>query len=67
MQVKELQTTGDIARRYCAPGWLVRRIVDVLSPPVLRIRWYRLLTVAQAEQVEAELRRRGYAKEAARA
>jgi hypothetical protein len=57
-------TTGQLARRYDVPTWLVREILDRLGGSV-RVGLYRLWPVARLDALEVELRRRGRLPEVA--
>lgn len=55
-------TIGQLSRRYSAPAWLIRFIVDRLGT-VPRIGQYRIVPPSMLPQIETELRRRGYLEE----
>jgi hypothetical protein len=60
VSAKTYLTTTEIAKRYGAPAWLVRRIVDGLGADVPRAGLYRIVPVELLPRVEAALREAGY-------
>lgn len=52
-------TTGDAARLYGCPIWLMRQIFDQLEPPPQRIGGYRVIHDNDLKKVEAALRQIG--------
>ena len=60
MSGKTHLTTSEIATRYDAPAWLVRRIVDGLGADVPRAGLYRIVPVELLPRVEAALIEAGY-------
>jgi hypothetical protein len=48
-------TTTEIAARYGAPAWLVRRVVDGLGADVPRAGLYRIVPVELLPRIEAAL------------
>jgi hypothetical protein len=55
-------TTGEVARRYGAPEWAVRRAVDAAGCAV-RVGQYHAVPVDQVHLVLDELRRMGHLPE----
>jgi hypothetical protein len=64
--VQSYVTVPDLAARVSAPAWLTRRLVDKLDRGRCRrvARLFRLVPDDLAEEVLAELRRRGYTRPA---
>ena len=57
---KTLLTTGEVAAKYDAPQWLIRRIADELAPPPMRAGNYRLVPSSQLPDIEKALHLAGY-------
>jgi hypothetical protein len=57
-------TTGELALHFRVAVWQVRRAVDALAAPILRAGLYRLVPRSLLADVETELRRRHYLREA---
>lgn len=54
-------TTGDLARLYDVPAWLIRRLADRRQIPTpLRVGLYRVFSESDLPAIEAALIEAGY-------
>lgn len=53
-------TIGQVAEIYGIPDWKIRRVVDSLDLPVMRIRLYRMVPRESLGIIAAELQRQGW-------
>ena len=60
-------TTGQLARAYGCPLWVVRMVIDNLGVEIPRAGLYRLVPEELLPAIEAELVKRGYQRREAQA